>query len=214
MADRPGETLEAGAAGTRPRPLADLAGASGSGSGRRHHPRHPRPGARRPRHRERRRAAARELFQPLRHRARRHRYRKSRPRHEPHGAADRGAAHHRQDQAAWPGRGARRRAPARQHRPQGQGDGAGAVHHEPPMPGRSLWRRGRPRHGLCRRGQCRDQGPVRGGRRRCPGRRALDAAIPRQGPRLWARCTQPGAGRRWRNRRGASVLRLCRRRAR
>ena len=49
-----------------------------AGAGRRHVACHPRPGTRRARHHHRRRDAARKLFQPFRHRARRRRHRQSR----------------------------------------------------------------------------------------------------------------------------------------
>ena len=62
------------------RSLARRAAEARSGAGRRHAPRHPRSGTRRARHHHRRRAAARELFQSLRHRARRHRPRSTRER--------------------------------------------------------------------------------------------------------------------------------------
>ena len=114
------------------------AGAARSGPGRCDHPRHPRPGARRARHRQRRRAAARKLFQPLRDGARGRRYRKSGHGHEPHRPADPGAANGRADPAARSGRSARLQGPARQHRAQDQGDRAWPIHHEPAGPGRLL----------------------------------------------------------------------------
>ena len=73
-------------------------------------------GARRPRHHHRRRDPARELLQPLRHRARRRRPRQSRHRARPQRPSQSGAARRRQDPAQPRGRGARREVPARQHR--------------------------------------------------------------------------------------------------
>ena len=110
--------------------------------------RDPRSGTRRARHRQRRRAAPRKLFQPLRDRARRRRYRQSRHHHQSQRQDHSGAAHHRQDPAAASGRSARRRASARQHRPQDQGDGARALHHGAAGAGRFLSRRGSARDGL------------------------------------------------------------------
>ena len=87
-----------------------------AGAGRRDAARDPRPGARRPRHHHRRRDAARELLQPLRHRARRRRHRQSRHRARPLRPSQSGAARRRQGAAQASGRGARREVPARQHR--------------------------------------------------------------------------------------------------
>ena len=77
--------VQAGAAGAHARSVAGRSATSRSGAGRRDPAGDPRPGARRPRHHHRRRAAPRKLFQPFRHRARRHRPRQSR--HAPSTAA-------------------------------------------------------------------------------------------------------------------------------
>ena len=185
-----------------------------SGAGRRHAARDPRPGARRARHHHRRRAAARKLFQPLRHRARRHRHRQSRHHDQPQRPADPGAARGRPDPAQASGRGARPQGAARQYRPQDQGDRAGPVHHGQAGAGRLLQGRGSGGDGLRRRRQCRDQGSVRRRRRRGADRRAVDAAASGQGPAIRPQGAQPRARRRHRHGRGASVLRLCRRGAR
>ena len=105
--------------------------ASRSRAGRRDFARDPRSGARRPRHHHRRRRAPRKLFQPLRHRARRHRPRQARHHHQPHRQDHSGAARRRQDPPQASGRGARREVPARQYRPQDQ---------DHACPARSPWR--------------------------------------------------------------------------
>ena len=178
------------------------------------HPRHPRSGARRARYRHRRRAAARKLFQPLRHRARRHRHRKSGHGDQPQRPADPGAARGRPDPAHPPDRAARSRISARQYRTRRQGDAARSVHHGQAGAGRLLQRRGSGGAGLRRGGQCRNQGFVRRRRRRGADRRAVDAAASRQGPAIRSQGARPRARRRHRHGRGASVLRLCRRGAR
>ncbi len=186
--------------------------AARSRAGRRDAARHPRPGARRPRHRHRRRAAARELFQPLRHRARRRRYRQSRQDAEPHRRLRHRAAHRRPDPAQASGRGARRAVPARQYRPHDQDDGAGPVHHGAAVRGPVLPRRGGARARLRGGAQRRDQGSVRGRRRRGAARRSLDAGAAREGASAMASrrstarsmasrarppCTCASAMRRW-----------------
>ena len=71
-----------------------------AGAGRRHPARDPRHGARRHRHHHRRRDAPRELFQPLRHRARGPRPRQSGPGEDALGPDDAGAARGRRGSAA------------------------------------------------------------------------------------------------------------------
>ena len=69
-------------------------------------------GGRRPRHRHRRRDPARELLQPLRHRARGRRPRQSRDRARPLRPSESGAAHCRQDPPPASGRGRGPQVPA------------------------------------------------------------------------------------------------------
>ena len=76
-----------GAARAAARAVARCRAVSQAGAGRRHAAGDPRHGARRHRHHHRRRDAARELFQPLRHRARRRRQRQPRDHHQPGGRA-------------------------------------------------------------------------------------------------------------------------------
>ncbi len=101
------------------------------------------------------------------------------------------------------------RIPARQHRPHDQDDGAGPVHDGAAVRGPPLPRRGGAGARLCRRGERRDQGPVRGRRRRGAARRALDAGAAGEGQGLWARGARPRARRRHRHHRHPSLLRLC-----
>ena len=185
---------------------------SRAGAGRRHAARDPRPGARRPRHHHRRRDAARELLQPLRHRARRRRHRQSRHRARPHRPSQSGAARRRQDPPQASGRGARREVPARQHRPHDQDHRARPVHHVAAGAERFLqatrrrWRSTTPPPSTPRSRTCSPPAPTscrstsptcrRGRRRRAQyGLKALNAR----------------ARRRQRHDRGAHLLRLRRR---
>src|SRR5882762_8090522 len=96
MADRPEKARRAlSAPRARERAVAGCRAPSRPGAGRRHRARHPGAGAGRPRHHHRRRDPARKLFQPLRHRARGHRYRPSRQCARPLGSSQSGAAHRR-----------------------------------------------------------------------------------------------------------------------
>ena len=117
------------AARAREGAVARRARVSRPGAGRRDDPRDPRPGARRARHHHRRRDAAGELFQPLRHRARRRRPRQSRHRARPQRPSEPGAARRRQDPPQACGRSARPRIPEGQHRPHGEDDRARPLHH-------------------------------------------------------------------------------------
>ena len=112
LAGEPRDAVEDGAARAHGH-LARAGAVAGAGAGRRHPPRHPRHGAGRHRHHHRRRDAARELLQPLRHRARRHRHGQAGPRQGALGPRDAGAARGRQDQAHARGGGARHAVPAR-----------------------------------------------------------------------------------------------------
>ena len=143
-------------------------------------PRHPRSGTRRHRHRHRRRDAARELFQPLRDRARRRRHRQPRRGDRPHRPREPGAAHRRAD-----------RAPPRRSRCATSSScvrtRTGAIKITLPGPfthgaagsGRLLRATRRARDGLRRRGQRGDPRPVGRRRRRRPDRRALPAGAAR-----------------------------------
>ena len=93
--------------------------------------RDPRAGRRRPRHHHRRRDPSRELFEPLRDRARRHRHRQAGHRARPFGPSQSGAAHRRPDPPQATGRSRRSQIPARPYGPQGQDDRARPLHHEP-----------------------------------------------------------------------------------
>ena len=115
-------------------PEGDLARARAvpaAGAGRRHPARHPRHGAGRPRHHHRRRDAARELLQPLRHRARGHRPRASGRVVTARSGKTAGAAGRRQDPAHPARRGARHAVPARQHDQARQDHPARPLHHGP-----------------------------------------------------------------------------------
>ena len=83
MADRPREARGPLPPRVRARELWRIPGAAAGGAGRRHAARDPRPGGGRARHRHRRRDPARELLQPLRHRARGRRPRQPRHRARP-----------------------------------------------------------------------------------------------------------------------------------
>ena len=96
LADRPDAPRQPAAA-ARPRAGA-LAGPRGfprAGAGRRDAARDPRHGARRHRHRQRRRDPPRELLEPLRHGARGHRHRQPGRRDRPHRPREPGAARSR-----------------------------------------------------------------------------------------------------------------------
>ena len=166
-------------------------------AGRRDDPRHQGAGRGGARHRHRRRNPPRELFEPLRDRARRNRHRQSRRRARPLGPSQSGAAHRRKNPPQAPRRGRGSQVPAPAHDAQGQDDRARPVHHEPAGAERLLSLGRRSGDGLCRGGQRRDQGPVRrrGGCR--PDRRALHAGAARSGRGIWPRGAQPRArGRR------------------
>ena len=92
------------------------------------------------RHRHRRRAAARELLEPLRDRARRSRHRQPGRRDRPHRPREPRPARRRADLAPASGRGARRRVPARELEPHDQDHAARPVHDVPAGPGRLLRR--------------------------------------------------------------------------
>ena len=96
LAHRPrGAGLARSRARARARAVARRRAPAARGAGRRHAARDPRPGARGPRHRHRRRGPARELLQPLRHRAARHRPRAPGHDAQPQRQPDPGAARHR-----------------------------------------------------------------------------------------------------------------------
>ena len=117
--------------------------------------------------------------------------------------AEPGAADLRADPAPAPGRGARRRVPAPQHRADDQDHPARAVHHVAPGQERVLRRRGGARDGLRRGGQRGGPRPQAGRRRHHPARRALD--------RDRARCRRAlrAPGDRARLRRRAGNRRRC-----
>ena len=188
--------------------LAHPRAVSRRGAGRRDGPRHQGAGGGGARHHHRRRNPPRELFEPLRHRARRDRYRQSRHRARPLGPSQSGAPDRRQDPPQACGRGRGPQFPAPPHGSQGQDDRAGPVHHEPAGAERLLSLRRRSGDGLCGGGQRRDQGPVRSRRRRRPDRRALHAGPARSGRRIWPCGAEPRARRRQRRDRGAYLLRL------
>ena len=169
------------------------AGVSRPGAGRRDAARHPRPGARRARHHHRRRDAARKLLQPLRHRARRRRHRQSRHRARPLGPSQSGAARRRQGAAQASGRGEGRAVPARQHPPHHQDHGARPLHDVAAGAERFLQGPGGDGARLRRRGERRDQGPVRGRRRHRADRRALHAGAAGEGARVRPQGVQRGA---------------------
>ena len=110
-----------------------------------------RPGARRARHRHRRRDAPRELLEPLRHRARGRRHRQPGHGARPQRASQPGAAGGRPGRPPPSGAGARPGVPARAHEPHDEDHGAGAVHDVPAGPGRLLRRAGQARAWRTRR---------------------------------------------------------------
>ena len=182
-----------------------------AGAGRRHPARHPRHGAGRHRHHHRRRNAARELLQPLRHGAGGDRRRASgRDRQQPR-PEDAGAEGGRQGPADQTRRGARHAVPARQHREAGQDHPARSLHHGPAGQGRVLQGRRGDVHGLRRRGERGGARAGQGRRRRDPARRAVAAQQSRGGQALRGEGDQPRAGGHHRADGGASLLRLRRR---
>ncbi len=208
LAGEPRDALEGGAAHAHEGNLAHPRAVPRAGAGRRHRARHPRHGARRHRHHHRRRDAARELLQPLRHRARRHRPRQSRPGQDALGRDDAGAARGRQAPPQPPGRAARHAVPAPQHRPARQDHAAGTVHHGAAGEERVLPRRRRDGHGLRGRRQRGGARPAAGRRRRDPARRAVGAQRSRGGEALRGQGDQPRARRHHGADRGAPLLRL------
>ena len=117
LADRPREARRSiSAAGARARAVAHSAAVPGRGAERRHAARDPRAGRGRAGHRQRRRDPARELFEPLRHRARRRRPGQPGPGAGPLRPPEPGAAHRRQDPPPACGGSGRHQVPARAHR--------------------------------------------------------------------------------------------------
>ena len=201
VAYRPGQSGEPAATqGARARDLAHPARASGRGAGGGDAGRDPGPGARGRRRHQRRRDQARELFQPGRHRARRHRQGAERHAHGSHRQSRAGPPRLRADPARAPHRGGRRQVPARQHGAHDQDHAARPLHHDPAGGERLLPGRREPRHGLRRRGERGDQGPLRRRRRHRAARRALRAGPARGRARLRGEGDQPGAGGRRRAR--------------
>ena len=105
----------------------------------------------------------------------------------------------------------RREVPARQHRPHDQDDRARPLHHVAAGAERFLQGRGGDGARLRRRGQRRDQGPVRRRRRHRADRRALHAGAAGEGAPIRPEGVQRRARRREGHHRGAYLLRLRRR---
>ena len=182
LADRPGAAARPlPAARTRDRAVEDRSAVPGRGPGRRHAGRNPRPGAGRARHHHRRRAAPRELLEPICDRARRRRHRQPGDGARPQRPPQPGAARGRADRAKAPGAGAGRGVPAVAHQPAGQDHRAGTVHDVTAGAERRLPDRGGAGRGVrCRRAR-RDRRPVRRRRRHRPDRRALHAGAAGEG---------------------------------
>ena len=113
-----------------------------------------------------------------------------------------------------PGRAARHGIPAQEYRPRRQDHPARPVHHEPAGQERVLQGRRGAGDGVRGGRQRRGARPAEGRRRRDPARRALGAQQSRSRPPLCGEGDQPRARRHHRADGGASLLRLCRRRAR
>ena len=177
-----------------------------AGAGRRDADRDPRPGGGGPGHRQRRRDPARELLEPLRHRARRRR-----PRQPGHARSTARAIPNPVPRIV--GKIRRKHAVEvedlkflRAHTDAHDEDHrARAVHDAAAGAERLLQERGRGGDGLRGRGQRGDQGPVRRRRRRGADRRALHAGAAREGAPVRAAGAEPRA----RGRAGHDRVHIC-----
>ena len=176
LAGRPlGARTSRCAARRRARHLARRRALARTGAGRRDDRRDPRHGAGRDRYRQRRRDPPRELLQPVRAGARRHRRRASRPGRAQRRRHDAGAARGGQDPATRAGRIARCRVPAAPCDACDKDHLARPVHAVTAGRERLLCRRGGNGDGLRRRRQ-RRAARIEGERRRCrAARRTLGA---------------------------------------